>query len=196
MISKEMLAGLDLGHFVDVCRVFFGQMGFVATETDSGAASGLSRVNILYNKKTNDPLSIFQCHVGYGSADFQMVSSFYEIMGAVNMTNGYFLSTGSFTEDLIAYGAANRINLVDLDKLVELINKLPELGRNIIREIVSQGDDSSSAPRVHSSEVPECAKCGFRMRLRVTEGKYREGSYWECPNPDCKHITALIKGHE
>ncbi|MBU0482400.1 MAG: restriction endonuclease [Proteobacteria bacterium] len=193
MISSEILAKLTLPLFVDVCRAFFGQMGFEAKETDFGAGQDLSRVNILYNKKTNAPLSLFQCYAGNSPVGLEMISRFDDVMGAVNMTSGYFLNLGHCSEDVRSYAAANRINLVDVNKLAELINKLPEAGRDLIDEIAGQGQKGAvdTVLQAAAGNVPGCAKCGFRMQLRITEGKYREGKYWECPNPDCRYIIAF-----
>lgn len=189
-MDKNILVGLDLKIFRRLCKAFFDQMGFRAVKISESTDPGVSAPAILYSKSSDKPFSIFQCQVGPGTVDVGVVEKFHAAMTAAGMPGGYFLSTGEFSQSAIDFAGPQKINLIDLDKFVELAGKMPESSRNILLEVIT---DSSDDEDDHKTEQHSCPKCSSKMLLKVSkEGMYKTGKYWLCPMPDCGHIVAYF----
>ena len=188
-MDKELLRGLELKVFRKLGKVFFDQMGFRAVKILDSTDPKVSDVAILYSKSSDKPFSVFQCQVGPEDADVGVVESFHSAMIAAGMASGYFLTTGKFDQGAVDFAGPHKINLIDLDKFVELTGNMPESSRNLLLEVVSDSDDEDDQKTAQHN----CPKCSSKMQLKVSkEGMYKTGKYWLCPMPDCGHIVAYF----
>lgn len=189
-MDKHVLSGLGLKVFRKLCKVFFDQMGFRAVKISESTDPGVSNIATLYSKSSDKPFSIFQCAVASSAVDSGIIEKFHTTMTAAGMANGYFLTTGEFDQSAIDYAGPHKINLIDLDKFIELTGNMPESSRNLLIEVITGGDDDEED---HKTEQQNCPKCGSKMQLKVSkEGMYKIGKYWLCPMPDCGHIVAYF----
>lgn len=189
-MDKNILVGLDLKIFRKLCKAFFDQMGFRAVKISDSTDPGVSDVAILYSKSSDKPFSVFQCKVGPLAVDVGVVEKFHAAMNAAGVASGYFLSTGEFSQGAIDFAGPQKINLIGLDKFVELAGNMPESSRNILIEVIT---DSDADEDDHKTAQHNCPKCSSKMLLKVSkEGMYKTGKYWLCPMPDCGHIVAYF----
>lgn len=192
-----LLEKLDLPTFEKLCRVLFDQMGFTAKSTGTGSMPGIGDVIVLYGKTSNAPFALLQCAVAGARVEVIQLSQVKNSMARLGLTIGYLVTVGTSGPGASEYAAANKINLVNGTKFLELINNLPESGRNMLRETIASwqlpktGDAASRLWPLESSGPPSCAKCGATMKLQVKmKGPHETGKYWQCPHAACGYICA------
>jgi len=198
-VDIVLLEKLDLSAFERLCRVLFDQMGFTAKSTGTGSMPGIGDVIVLYGKTNQAPFALLQCAVAGARVDVIQLSQVKDSMAKLGLAIGYLVTVGTTGPGAREFAAANKINLVDGSKLLELINKLPESGRNMLRETIASGrlpDSGEAGSRVRSIESsgpPICAKCGASMKLQVImKGPHETGKYWQCPREGCGYISAYL----
>ena len=189
-MDSDLLKNLDLKIFNKLCASFFDQMGFRASRVAASNDPQMSDISILYSKNNDKPFSIFQCSVGPETTGAEPVKKFKAAMSGADLKNGYFLTTTEFSEIAKDFAKDNAINLIDGEKLIELVNNMPEASQNLLFEIaMTRGETVES----HKTDAHYCPKCSTKMELKVSsEGKYKTGKYWECPSLECGHISAFI----
>ncbi|NTV14624.1 MAG: restriction endonuclease [Desulfobulbaceae bacterium] len=195
-----LLEKLDLETFEKACQVLFDQMGFVAKSTGTGSMPGIGEVMVLYSKSSNAPFALLQCAEAGARVELIQLAQVKNSMAKQGLSNGYLVTVETAGQLVRDFATANKINLIDGAKFVELISNLPENGRNLLRETLASGQVSkspggaiSTARYAESSGPPTCAKCGATMKLQVKQdGIYRTGKYWQCPYPGCGYISAYI----
>lgn len=189
-MDSDILKDLNLRRFSRLCRLFFDQMGFRAEKIAPNSGPEMSGVFLLYSKNSNKPFSVFQCTVITGDTAAEPLENFKVAMGRAEMPSGYFLTTGRFSQAAKDFAAANKVNLIDRDKFVELANNMPESSRNIFSEVMMAGEELEDGQK---TSPRNCPKCSAKMALQIsTDGKYKTGKYWQCTLPECGHITAFF----
>lgn len=205
------LERLDLETFEKASRFLFDQMGFTAKSTGADAMPGIGDAMVLYSKSSNAPFALLQCAEAGARVELIQLAQVKNSMAKHSLNNGYLVTVETAGQLVRDFASANKISLVDGVKFVELINNLPEIGRNLLRETLAAGREPKVAeatparfskpaetprsPRpAESSGPPLCAKCGATMQLQVKkEGLYKTGKYWQCPNQGCGYIHAYIE---
>lgn len=200
-MNIALLERLDLPTLEKLCLVLFDQMGFAAESTGTGAMPGISDAIVLYGKANNAPFALLQCAVAEARVDVVQLSQIKKSMTARSLANSYLVNLGITGRGVHEFAAANKINLVDGTKFLELINNLPESGRLMLRETLASGRlprqlrqlESSSRPKPTESDGGHicCAKCGTAMRLEVKmKGPHETGKFWQCSRAGCGYIRA------
>jgi len=217
-VDIAFLEKLDLKTFERACGVLFDQMGFIAKSTGMGAMPGIGEVMVLYSKSSNAPFALLQCAEIGARVEVDQLQQVKNSMTRQALNNGYFVTVGTTGLAANQFAAANKINLIDGVKFVELVNKLPENGRTLLRQALATERAPKSAETVFgtgsypklagtaakptvtgprpagSSGPPTCAKCGSVMRLQVKrDGQYQTGKFWQCPNQGCGYISAYFE---
>jgi restriction system protein len=189
-MDSDLLKNLELKIFNKLCASFFDQMGFRASKVLNSNDPSTSDISILYSKNNDKPFSIFQCSVGPGNTAAEPIKKFKAAMSGADLKNGYFLATTEFSEIAKDFAKENTINLIDGEKLIELVNNMPEASQNLLFEIaMTRGEATEN----NKTDAHYCPKCSTKMKLNVSaEGKYKTGKYWECPSLECGHISAFI----
>lgn len=197
-MDTALLERLDLPILEKLCRVLFDQMGFAAKSTGSGSMPGIGDAIVLYGKNSKAPFALLQCAVAGARVEVIQLSQVKNAMLKHGLSNGYLVTLGTIGPGAREFAAANKINLVDGAKFLELINNLPESGRNKLRETITSGHlpkvaETTSRGRSESSGPMLCAKCGATMRLEVKmKGPYETGKYWQCSRTGCGYISAYL----
>lgn len=193
-----LLERFNLPTFERLCRLLFDQMGFAAKSSGSGSMPGIGDVIVLYGKNSKAPFALLQCAVAGARVEVLQLSQVKNSMAKLGLATGYLVTVGSIGPGTREFAAANKINIVDGAKFLELINNLPESGRNMLLETIEGrlAKPVEAGARVRSAEStgpPVCAKCGAVMRLEVKmKGPYETGKYWQCPRPGCGYISAYL----
>jgi len=210
-VDIAFLERLDLNTFERACRVLFDQMGFTAKSTGTGAMPGIGEAMVLYSKSSNAPFALLQCAEVGARVELNQLSQVKNSMARLTLNSGYLVTVGTPGLAAREFAAANKINLVDGVKFVELISKLPENGRSLLRQALAPERASKPAetdfgtgryPKLAgtspkpagSSGPPTCAKCGAVMKLQVKQdGQYQTGKFWQCPRQGCGYISAYFE---
>ncbi len=195
-----LLERLDLPTLEKACRALFDQMGFAAKSTGTGSMPGIGDVIVLYGKANNAPFALLQCAIAGARVDVIQLTQVKNSMAKLGLASGYLMTVGTIGWGVREFAVANKINLIDGAKFVELISNLPESGRQLIREALTPGGAAKSAEESTRSVrpagaggPPTCAKCGATMRLEVKmKGPYETGKYWQCPHAGCGYIIAYL----
>lgn len=194
-----LLERLDLMTLEKLCLVLFDQMGFTAESTGDGSMPGISNAIVLHGKTSNAPFALLQCAVAEARVDVVQLSQIRNSMTELGLASCYLVNIGSTGRGTHEFAAANKINLVDAAKFLELINNLPENGRIMLRETLASGRlprpiETASRPKpAESGSGHICARCGAVMRLEVKmKGPYETGKFWQCSGDGCGYITAYL----
>jgi restriction system protein len=113
----------------------------------------------------------------------QPVREFYGSMAARGAVGGYFVTSGTYTDDAKAFAYGTNLELVDGIKLrwmIDTASKAP----------LTPGMEVGSKP---SSVTPVCPKCGATMAKRVARQGGNAGTeFWGCPAfPRCSGTRPL-----
>ena len=124
-----------------------------------------------------------------------IVRELYGVMAAKGATGGFVVTSGSFTEEAIAFASGRNVRLVDGPKLFGLIQQATAAngqGRNL-RKQTSQPKAPPAATMSPSAARVLCPVCSAGMVQRVAKRGDSAGStFWGCGTfPDCRGTRSL-----
>ena len=101
-------------------------------------------------------------------------------MAAESAREGFFVTTGDYTEEADAFARGKALKLLRGTDLVARIEALSESDQYQIFKIATTGD----------FKTPTCPRCGCKMMRRIARrGRSAGDSFWGCRNyPQCRHI--------
>ena len=175
--NGELLTVLEWKRFEEVCAGLFERLGFKTKMFASGADGG---VDIrLYQPPSNLPVAIVQCKAWTRKVGVNVVRELRGVMAAEGVAEGIFSTTSTYSDDAIAFAGANHIDLLDGNKVLDTILKLPEEQQASLLRLATAGDYTT----------PTCASCGVKLVLRTPA---RSKPFWGCVNyPRCKMIINI-----
>ncbi len=107
-----------------------------------------------------------------------VVRALHGVMLAQGAAGGFVVTSGSYTAEAQALGTARNVQLIDGDKLIEMIR--------VAR--VSQDMQSRASASAWGTHAPACPACNAAMILR--EAKYGTNAgqhFWSCTKfPNCR----------
>lgn len=175
--SLEALRALEWKRFELLCAKYYEATGFKATTIHCGADGGIDVK--LYKNDPDKPLAIVQCKAW--NTQQVGVKEIRELLGVMvheKVSRGVFLTTGTFTNEAQAFGAANPIQLLDGEAFLAKIRSLQETQQKALRAFAFDGD----------YKTPTCPSCGIKMIKRDS----RRGSFWGCRHyPRCKRTFQM-----
>jgi hypothetical protein len=107
------------------------------------------------------------------------------VMAVKQVSNGVLIASAGFTDQAVAFASESRIQLIDDNRLLQMIDKLPgALQAKILTDITS-GDYTH----------PDCPSCGTALVKRTaTKGNNKGGEFWGCTNyPKCRVVINIPK---
>lgn len=113
----------------------------------------------------------------------QLVREFYGVMASHGADGGYFVTSGMYTEEALAFAKGLNLELVDGHKLRLMIEAARR--NTVVTDIRLNGE---------STEIsPACPVCGGKMKKHIARrGKHTGEQFWGCANyPKCKGISAI-----
>ena len=108
------------------------------------------------------------------------IRELFGVMAHESAGKGIFMATSRFSEDAIKFAAehSNKLFLVDGEKFLLMLLKLPEDKQQKLLAYVTEGDYTT----------PTCASCGIKMVWRS------KGNFWGCSNyPRCKSTLRVAQ---
>lgn len=170
--SLEALRSLEWKRFELLCARYYEAVGFGTATLAAGADGGIDVK--LFRADPSTPLAIVQCKAWNShSVGVREIRELLGVMVHQKVTRGIFITTGSYSADALAFGAANPIQLLDGPAFLGKVLDLPPDKQAALLAFAFEGD-------YHS---PTCASCGIKMVARAG----RRGAFWGCVHyPRCK----------
>ncbi len=161
----------------------FRLQGFMVAQRGGSGPDG--DVDIVLSKSSE--LFLVQCkHWKTPSVGADVVQALHGVMVAQRAAGGFVVTSGGYTADAQSLGNAYNIQLIDGDKLIEMIR----LAR------VSQDIQSRASASAAGHTVPQCPICLAAMIQR--EAKYGANTgthFWSCTKfPNCRGTRELQGG--
>lgn len=171
--TLSLIQEIEWKRFELLCGEYFRVLGKRVETLDHGADGGIdARV---YKDNSTELEFAIQCKAWKKQVGVKEVRELYGVMAHESAGKGIFITSSIFTTEAIKFANdhATKLFLIDGEKLLRLIKKLPEKSQNHLYSFTTQGDFTT----------PTCASCGIKMIQR--QGK--SGSFWGCRNyPRCK----------
>lgn len=177
--SPALLRSLEWKRFEMVCAEYFRLLGKRIETASHGPDGGIdARV---YAKDSNVMESAIQCKAWDGMVGIKPIRELFGVMAHESAGKGIFMATSGFTEEARQFAAehGDKLFLIDGEKFLSMLSKLPEEKRRKLLEFATEGDYTT----------PTCASCGVKMVRRMGKG----GAFWGCANyPKCR-TTMFLK---
>lgn len=180
--GADVFAVIEWRRFEAVVERLFQQAGFETRSQSHGADMGVD-VWLYSRSQPEQPVSVVQCkHWSGKRVGVDKIRELRGVMAAHGVARGQFATTSSFTPDAVEFGQANAINLLDVQRLLDLIaRRTPEQQAELLA-VALEGDYWR----------PTCVNCGVKLVER--EAKKDGKAFWGCINyPRCK-TTMPMKG--
>lgn len=177
--SIELLQQIEWKLFEDVSAAYFKEKGIRAELTKLGADGGIDIK--LFQDDSGNPTSLVQCKAWNTKlVGVKPIREFLGVMSHEKIPKGFFMASGSFSQDAIEIAKANRITLVNGNMFLAMIQRLPAEGQQRLLDLATDGDYTT----------PSCPSCGVKMLRRSS----KRGDFWGCLNfPRCRQILH-VKG--
>jgi restriction system protein len=177
--SPALLRSLEWKRFEMVCAEYFRLLGKRVETVSHGPDGGIdARV---YAKDSDVMKFAIQCKAWDGLVDVKPIRELFGVMAHESAGKGIFIATSGFTgaAKQFADEHKDKLFLIDGEKLISMISKLPEEKWKKLLEFAIEGDYTT----------PTCASCGIKMVRRTGKG----GMFWGCANyPKCR-TTMFLK---
>ncbi len=190
--SLSLLRSLDWKVFEDLCAEFARASGFRAATTPLGADGG---VDIwLYKAEKPKPVAAVQCKAWKSwNVGVKPVRELYGVMAAEGVENGFFITSGTFTEEARKFEGDKRIELIDGETLLERIRLLaPDVQDGLLREVTRGGFFYSFLsevwPEIGAANVGDGVFWGCRSFPRC-RGKLNGGKTWGSGLEDYDYVA-------
>jgi restriction system protein len=169
----ESLRSLEWKRFELLCAKYYEAVGFKSATLAAGADGGIDIK--LYRIDPNTPIAIVQCKAWSSQVTVKEIRELFGVMSYEKVDRGIFITSGSYTKDALAFGAANPMQLLDGEALLKRIHDLAPEARDALKEFAFEGDYTT----------PTCASCGVKMIRK----KSTKRDFWGCVNfPRCRTI--------
>ncbi|MFC0250643.1 restriction endonuclease [Massilia consociata] len=175
--SAEALRMLEWKRFELLCARYYEAVGFVTETLHAGPDGGIDVK--LFKADPDRPLAIVQCKAWNTQA--VGVKEIRELLGVMvheRVGRGIFVTTGTYSQDALQFGATNPIQLLDGDAFAQKILALPLEKQLALLDFAFKDD----------YRTPTCASCGIKMIPRDS----KRGPFWGCSHyPRCKNTLAM-----
>lgn len=172
--SIELLKSIEWKLFEDLSAAYYKEKGIRAELTRLGADGGIDIK--LFQDNSGNPTSIVQCKAWNSrQVGVKEIREFLGVMSHEKIRKGFFMASGSYSDDAKEIAKANQITLIDGAMLLAMIQRLPNEAQNRLLALATAGDYTT----------PSCPSCGVKMLIRT--GK--RGEFWGCKNfPRCRQM--------
>ena len=178
--TLDALRALEWKRFELLAARYYESVGFRAETVAAGAHGGIDVK--LFKSDPHKPLAIVQCKAwNASSVGVKEIRELLGVMAHEKVGRGIFITSGSFSADAAAFGAANPIQMLDGPAFLKKITDLPPDRADGLLAYAFDGDYTT----------PTCASCGIKMVRRVS----KRGEFWGCTNyPRCKSVFNIRGG--
>jgi restriction system protein len=173
------IRGLSWQEFEKLIAEWFHRIGYTVSEQGgSSADGGIDLIATGPHEKI-----LVQCkHWRDRMVGVAIVRELYGVMTAEAASGGALVTSGSFSDDAIAFAAGKSIQLIDGRKLEQLV-----------LSIKNTHDAQATSSTAATEPSMSCPTCGAPMVMRLAKQGARAGSrFWGCTRfPACRGIRQL-----
>ncbi len=180
--TLDFLMSLEWKRYEEICKEFLtikenGKLKIELTQT--GADGG---IDLKITDKKDKLIGVGQCKAYNSKITVEKIRELFGIMASEKAEKGYFFTTSSFTNDCIQFAQEKKIELIDGNQQIKMIQSFSQSQQNQLYKLATEGD----------YKTPTCPKCDKKMVKRV--GKEKGNEFWGCSNyPKCKNILQMRK---
>lgn len=180
--NKEFLLSIEWKLFEDICVEYLKSRKCKANVTNIGKDDG---IDLKVTNSEGKLMFIGQCKAWSQPVNVKEIRELYGIMAAENASDGFYITTSTFTSVAKDFAKGKRILLIDGDQCIRRFNQLDEASKAEIEKLV----------KVNGFNIPTCVNCNTKMVKRVSQKPHNKGNeFWGCRNyPQCKN-TLKIRG--
>ena len=174
--SIESIRALPWKQFEDLLGEAYRRQGYSVVENSSLGADGGVDLTIRRDGATY----LVQCKQWRTyKVGVKVIREMFGLMTAHNAAGAIIVASGTFTQEALAFASCKPIELVDGDRLVEIISGV-------------QTRPMATAPRPAATRL--CPRCGSELVLRQAKrGANAGGRFWGCSSyPQCRHIERYL----
>lgn len=172
-----MLDGMSWQEFELLVGEIFRQHGYTVIEQGGSQPDG--GVDLVL--KQGNEKHLVQCKQWRAQkVGVAIVRELYGVMAARGATGGYMVTSGQFTTDAKAFAEGRNIDLIDGEKLKELIAA--------VKRPTQQDQAVQVTSPQPTSTIPTCPQCANTMVRRVAKSGANAGNaFWGCSQyPACR----------
>ena len=169
----DLLKAIEWKRFEMLSAEYFRVLGKRVETISHGADGGIDAR--IYEDGADILQYAIQCKAWSGKVGVKEIRELFGVMVHESAGKGIFMTTSTFSDDAKQFASehSDRLFLIDGEKFIAMIKKLPEDKQAELLEFTTFGD----------YKTPTCASCGIKMVRR--SGK--RGDFWGCKNfPRCK----------
>lgn len=179
-VTLDLLRTLEWRRFEEACAEYFRCINFHAITQSHGADGGVD-IQLAHIGEPGRIVGLVQCKQWAKPVGPKLMREFLGVMVDAKISEGIFITTSTFVPEARSFGVANKIDLIDGERLVELMNELPATSRERILAVATEGDYMT----------PTCVACGIKLVRRQGEA----GAFWGCSNfPRCRVTMEIAAG--
>lgn len=176
--SLNLLKEIEWKRFELLCAEYFRSLGKRVETIEQGADGGIdARV---FSDKTDALEYAIQCKSWNTLVGIKPLRELYGVMAHEEAGKGIFMTTSDFTSEAKKFATDNnnKLFLINGEKFVSMILKLPEIKQKKLLIFATEGD----------YKTPSCPSCGIKLLKRTSKDK----SFWGCKNyPRCRTIINI-----
>lgn len=170
----------------------FRLRGYTVTETGGGGADG--GIDLVLTKGSEK--SLVQCKQWRAQkVGVAIVRELYGAMAAEGAAGGFVVTAGEYTRDATDFARGRNIELIDGNKLVEMIQQAQSADHPGSKITATRSKDRAE-PRIVTQATTEltCPNCGKSMVKRIArQGKNAGKEFWGCPAyPLCRGTREIL----
>lgn len=177
--ALEFLQSIEWKRFEELAAAYYEEKGMRAEATPLGADGGIDIK--LFQEDTDTPTAIVQCKAwGVRPVGVKEMREFFGVMNHEKIGKGFYMTSGSFTPQAMAFARENGIAPITGEMLLMMLERLPETSSKKLLTLAAAGDYTT----------PTCPSCGIKMIKRSG----RRGEFWGCKSfPKCRQRLYLKK---
>ncbi|ATC65171.1 hypothetical protein CMV30_15085 [Nibricoccus aquaticus] len=177
-LTREALDRLEWRRFEELTQGYFEKTGWSARRSAVGADGG---IDIFLEKNGPEKrVACVQCKQRSNEIiGVKYIREFYGVMVSEGLTEGYFVTTNTFSDEAVRFAQGKPLHLIS--------------GEELLRSFASLAADQHESAVRHAFrddfETPTCPSCDLKMVLRRSATPF-----WGCRNfPRCKSIFARVR---
>ena len=181
--SIESIRTLPWKQFEDLLGEAYRRQGYSVIENATLGADGGVDLTIRRDGATY----LVQCKQWRTyKVGVKVIREMFGLMTAHHAAGAIIVASGTFTQEARDFAAGKPIQLVDGDRLVELIASVQT------RPMATASGPTATSPRSAATQR-SCPKCGGELVLRTAKrGPNAGGRFWGCSNyPKCRQTVPI-----
>jgi restriction system protein len=168
------IRGLSWQEFEKLIAEWFHRIGYTVSE--QGGASADGGIDLIA-RGTNEKILVQCKHWRARMVGVSVARELYGVMTAEGATGGALVTSGSFSNDAVAFASGKSIQLIDGTKLEQLVLSV-------------RSGVVADEPQAGPTTTPVCPSCGAPMVKRTPrKGKNAGQQFWGCSRyPACRGL--------